>query len=306
MKTEQLILMACRHSIFRMLLSPALSIRRYFIGVKQSYREEILRNLAESCINDPVINVAEFNGHFRMDVRSDIFRRTIQHKCYEPELASLSIKYMNPARDIIDVGANIGLYTVLFAKRINNDRKVLAVEPTANALNRLLANIELNGVAERVKVFEGVVSDRHGTLEIKTVRGKEEYSSLGAMTHPAIASCEYVTEKVKSMTLDELVEMNSLDPGFLKVDAEGCEHLIFQGAGKLLEVNRPIILSEVSDLLLRNNGSSAQDLIKLIKSYDYDVVDPLNKSARINEIHLEEILCFPREMNISQVSDNTG
>jgi len=252
----------------------------------------------DTLIGDPLLRVDEFEGVFAVDCHSDLLYRMIIDKCYEPQLVEFCKKYMDPHRDVIDVGANIGFYTVMFAKNIVSPRKVLAIEPARNALRRLRRNIAVNGVKERIEVFEGVVSNKSGSVGLKTIGGKEEYSSIGAMTHPSIEQEEWTLEEVVSTTIDDLVLKKSINPGFLKVDVEGVEHLVFQGAERVLADDRPIILSELSDFLLRSNGSSAKEVIELLQAHEYDLFDPAGPSVQAGDKDFGDILCFPKEMNV--------
>jgi FkbM family methyltransferase len=263
-----------------------------------SWQKDVMHSLYDLLIDDPVIKVKEFDGIFAIDVRSDLFFRIVIQKSYEPKLVNYCIKYLDKNRDVIDVGANIGFYTILFAKNLNN-KKVLSIEPTKNAAQRLSHNVELNDVTKNVVIFEGVASNMNGTMEIKTIVGKEEYSSLGVMKHPSIIKDKYITQKVMSMTIDNLVKQNFLDPGFIKVDAEGVEHLVFEGAQNVLKEKRPIILSELSDFLLKENGSSSKEIINLIKNCKYDIFDPIDPSIQAGSKNAEDILCFPKEMGVS-------
>ncbi len=256
----------------------------------------MLGELGEFLVGDPVIRVAEFQGIFAVGVQSHLLSRLIVEKEYEAREAGLCLKYLNPDRDVIDIGANVGFYSVLCAKNISQKR-VFAVEPAKNAIQRLRRNIQLNIVADVVHIFEGVISDRNGMAEIKVLKGKEEYSSIGAMAHPSIGNDSWVTEKVATITLDTLVDQESLDPGFIKLDVEGVEHLVLSGAERVLSVNRPIILSEIDDFLLRKNGSSAAELIRLIAGYEYDVVDTTNLSIVSGMNKMGNILCFPKELS---------
>lgn len=120
----------------------------------------------------------EYHGNFFLDYRSDLFKRIIMSKSYEPKLAQCCKDLVDNKRDAIDIGANVGFFTVLFAKILCN-RKVLSIEPTRHALSRLYKNIRLNEVSDKTIVFEGVVSNQIGETEIKTIEGKEEYSSMG-------------------------------------------------------------------------------------------------------------------------------
>ncbi|MCL0061811.1 hypothetical protein M1N62_02480 [Thermodesulfovibrionales bacterium] len=92
-------------------------IRRFFLQKKFSYKEEVYEHLCKQLAEDPVIKVPEFQGIFVVDCRSDLFKMLLMNKQYEPSLVKLVLKYLDDERDVIDVGANIGFYTILFAKR---------------------------------------------------------------------------------------------------------------------------------------------------------------------------------------------
>lgn len=294
---EQLKALAQRKPIIRFILYPAFIVRHLLLRLKYVQQKEVIINLSKVIVGDPVIEVEEFEGVFTIGVHSDLFNRIIIEKHYEPKLVKICKRYLDVNKDVIDVGANIGFYTVMFAKNIAQQR-VFSIEPTKNAIHRLRRNIELNGVANKVEVFEGAVSNTQGTAKIKTIKGKEEYSSLGEMIHPAISNEKWDLEEIISETLDELVRRNSLNPGFLKVDVEGTEHLVFAGARKILSEHRPIILSEVSELLLRENGSSSKQVIDTIISYEYDILELTQSSIQPGTKDFGNILCIPKEMNI--------
>lgn len=268
--------------------------KHFFRKKKATYLKEAIKSLGQILIGDPVIRVEEFDGIFAVGVSSDLCSRILIKKRYEPRLVNLCKRYLNKDRDVIDIGANVGFYTVLFAKNISHRSKVLAVEPTKNATQRLRRNIELNGVMNKVEVFKGAVSNKNGTCRIHTVEGKEEYSSLGAMDHPKIKGKKWVTEKVMQITLDKLIEQKSLNPGFLKVDVEGSEHLVFEGAQNVLFKNRPVILSELSDFLLKKNGSSSKEVVALIKSYGYNIFNAADESIFSETKPFGDILCLPQ------------
>lgn len=300
MNLEKIKTLANKHALLKRLLYPAIAVRRFFLKVRQSYQEEVYQRLCDLLIEDPVISIGEFRGSFAVDYRSDLFKRLLLTKQYEPELVKYCFKFIDKKRDVIDVGANIGFYTVLFAKKLNG-KKVLSIEPTVNALQRLYRNIKLNNIEKNVIVFEGAASNHVGITEIKTIDGREEYSTLGEWKHPSISEEKYIFQRTKVKTIDEIVNQYSLDPGFMKVDVEGMEHFVFEGSKKILENNRPVILSELSNYLLKKNGSSAKGIINFIKSYEYDVYDLNAPNAPItsNLLLIEDftnILCIPKEV----------
>lgn len=295
--------MTQKYPIIKSVLYPVIAVRRFFIKKldKQVVQKQIINNLCEILDGDITIKVYEFNGIFSINPCSDIFYRIVSEKSYEPELVKLCLRYIDINRDMIDVGANVGFYTVLFSQNIGEGNKVLSIEPTKNGIKFLRHNIELNNVGKKVDIFEGAASNINGSTVIETIEGKEEYSSLGSIKYSGLENEKYTREKVECITLDTLVKEKNLNPGFIKVDVEGCEHLVIQGAHSTLLTKRPIILAEICELYLNKGGSSAKELIELILSYKYDVYDVQNPSLRFGKNTksfpaASNIICFPIEM----------
>lgn len=280
--------------IARGIFYPIFAIKRKSLQKKTEIQYQVINNLQDLLIEQPVILIEEFNGKFSIDCRSDLFKRIVINKFYEPTLVKYCNNLIDKNRDAIDVGANVGFFTVLFAKTLKN-RKVLSIEPTNRALSKLYKNILLNAVQNNVVVFEGAVTNGIGEVEIKTIEGREEYSSIGVTSYISPEKNKILVEKVATSTIDNLTKQYSLDPGFIKVDVEGVEHLVFDGARKTLLKNRPIILSELCDKFLRQNGSSARDVVNLIKEYNYDVINPDAPNTPLIFEDINNILCIPKE-----------
>lgn len=285
-----------RHPFLRILLSPALGLRRAWLARRRQERALVHERLVELMVEDPVICLAEFQGNFSLDVRSDLFARYILDGTYEPALVLLLKTFLNLDRDVIDIGANVGFYSVLCGKLISPSRKVLAIEPTQNALDRLRNNVERNGLSHKVIVHEGAASRQDGVTNLHFIEGKEEYSSLGPLCHPSVLKTPAQTVAIRCSKLDTLVAAYALDPGFIKVDVEGAEHSVFEGSVQVLSQHRPIVMSEFSLPLLKESGSSAEAIIRFFKGLDYVVFDPFVPTLHPGVRAFGDILCLPCEM----------
>jgi FkbM family methyltransferase len=266
----------------RTLLYPLLTVRNTLGRRRAAPGNRVVDVLSMCLAEDPVISIPELPGKYAINCRSDIFRRIALYGIYEPELVALCRKHISPDRDIVDVGANIGLYTVLFAS-LAPTRRILAIEPTKGALVRLRRNLLINDIAARVDVFEGVVSEQAGELRLSVVLGREEYSTLGAMEHPSLGKAEVVTVSTTASTVDLLVKQRKLEPGFIKIDVEGMEHLVIRGMTEVLPKYRPIVLAELCDPLLRRNGSSAREVVSMMEALGYTV-----------RVIIGDMLCVPK------------
>ena len=283
-----------RYPFIYWLVKPFIAINERQLKRKMDAKLKVIDTIIPLFHTDPLVRVDEFKGVFNIGAQSDLFRRLAIYGEYESKQVKCCLQYLNRNKDVIDIGANIGFYSILFAQEI--DKRVLSVEPTQNALRRLRQNIKLNNVESKVEIFEGVVSDHNGTLKIKSVVGKEEYSTIGNPLHKSIGQQQILEEEVVCITLDDLVEKYQLNPGFIKMDVEGAEMLVFKGAMKTLNKYRPIIISELTDELLRKNGSSAAEIIELIVSANYKVIDPLNATNTFKNQKFSDVLCVPLEL----------
>ena len=193
----------------------------------------------------------------------------------EPELAAVCRAHLDVGRDAIDVGAKVGFYTVLMARALPG-RRVLAVEPTPAALGRLRSNLERNEVSDRTVIFEGAAAA--GRLPISIVDGREEYASLGALVHDAVADAPGSVLDVAATTLDALVAEDGLAPGFVKIDVEGASETL-RVASETLRVHRPVVLAEPTGPLLEAQGASAEAVLHLLRDAGYSLMDPVRPGA---------------------------
>ena len=132
--------------------------------------------------------------------------------------------------NVIDAGANIGVYTVLAAEKVGNTGKVIAIEPEPKNYKQLLENIELNN-------FQNVIPKNIALLNHK---GSEKlYLSSSPGSHSLIFHEDknsYIEVPVK--TIDKLLEeLDIKKVDIIKIDAEGAEAPILKGAEKTLKIN---------------------------------------------------------------------
>lgn len=218
-----------------------------------------------------IVEVTNIPGIYELDLRSDILRRILVTKEYEPEITAIILDNLLSNEDAINIGANIGLFTNLLAN--NTTGKVLAIEPTTNAYNSLERNISMNNNQDKVITFKGIVTDQKGIFSINTVEGKEEYSSIGNLVHDSIQEASFTTEEIEGISLDELVEIHGLTPKLLVIDVEGAESKVLQGGKKTLEEHKPTIISELDDELLVAQNTNSKEVINALEKLDYSVKD---------------------------------
>lgn len=281
-----------RNALVRTVLAGPVALRQWHMSRKNAAVRAITKRLGASIVGDVVLDLPEFSGQFACSPRSDLFARVVAQGCYEPALVELLRGHLDPQRDFIDVGANIGFYSVLAAKLLPG-RRVLAVEPNPEARRRLAANLARNDVEAAVTVFAGVASAAPGEAELNLIDGMEEYSSIGAIVHASVAVETSRRIAVPAETLDRLVERHGLAPGLIKIDVEGAEKLVFDGAVGTLKRFRPVILSELSPALLGPMGASAAEIVAQLEGLGYRVVDADDPASPPGSRPYGDVLCLP-------------
>ncbi len=261
------------NKLVRFISWPILILVRLYYKYKNrriKFYTDLFTNVKEGSV---VVEINDLPGAYEIDIRSHILQRVLLDKSYEPEIISLVKKNLVRDKDVINIGANVGIFTIFLADLINNDRKVLAVEPTPVAFGYLVNNIKRNNLNSKVVLYNGICSDSAGEYNLNTIRGKEEYSSIGESTYMTNIDENIVKIDVEGETVNNLVSNFNLNPGMILIDVEGAEMKVLNGASEILEKYKPIIISELNDGLLIKQGSSSAEVIDFLLKFDYDIKD---------------------------------
>jgi FkbM family methyltransferase len=283
-----------RHPILRALLAVPLAVRRAWIRWREHPAQVVLDRFSDILRDNVVFEAREFGGTFSINPRSHLIRRLLQHGHYEPGVATKFFSFLNPDGDVLDVGANIGFFTIGGAKKLSTGR-LLAAEPTSEAFNRLSENVERNGVSDRVILFKGLVGGQSGQAEVHYVPGFEEYSSINALEHTAIKNHQTRTETVPIELMDNLVRAHKLRPTLIKVDVEGGEFSVFEGAEYTLSTFRPVVICELWRKPASAGGHTGAEIIELFQKLNYVVRDLHDPLATPGLADVTDIVCIPRE-----------
>ena len=175
-----------------------------------------------------------------------------------------------------DVGANIGLYTLLFARCVGVDGAVHAFEPDPENLRRLRVNLVLNEL-ENVRVTPSAVYSEPGTVTLyKFPPSLNAWHSLGRPTlpdpfHPGRTTSPVAEQRVEATTLDTHCDRHGIERiDLLKIDVEGAELDVLRGGRNLLGARRVgVILFEVSLPQTTALGRAPADVFGELESYGY-------------------------------------
>lgn len=163
---------------------------------------------------------------------------------------------LQPGMTVLDVGANVGVYTFSAATRVGPTGRVLAIEPFSECIQCLQTTVQLNQL-DWVTVVAGAASDQVGKAKL-ALQAASELNEIIA-ENEAISSH---FEVVNCLTLDSLIESENLSQvDYLKIDAEGHEMQVLQGGQHLMQRFKPVILYENIAGLKGGNRSTAEFLL---------------------------------------------
>jgi len=183
---------------------------------------------------------------------------------YEPEETRVMDLLAAKARQILDIGANIGWYAMRFAKRLPM-AMVHAFEPMPQAYRFLQLNVAANGVGSRVCCYNYGLSDASGSFDFYvTPAGGTNASLLNVASASAARKVIGLT-----LTLDQWCATQQVKPDFIKCDVEGAELLVFRGGRETLLRYRPIVFTELLRKWAKPFGYHPNDMLTYFFEFGY-------------------------------------
>jgi FkbM family methyltransferase len=163
---------------------------------------------------------------------------------------------------VIDVGANVGFFSLRFAQWVGDLGKVIAIEPEDRNYAALVAAVERQGVSSRVDTMKAVAAATRGEifLEINPLHPADHKISRDGTGLP-----------VSAVTLDQLVQNEAaLRLALMKIDVQGAEMMVLKGAAGILKDAKPALFVELSEEGLNKFGSSVTEILKYLAELGYE------------------------------------
>lgn len=214
---------------------------------------------------------------------------------YEPFEVDLMKHLLVEGDCALDIGANVGYYTMIFAKAVGEKGKVISCEPCSDNYRLLKKNLEVNRFENRVTALECAVSNVAGSVKLyKSDSNHGDHRIFpGKDRQGGVA--------VPSRTIDSLV-----DPGtpvrLLKIDIQGAELLALQGMGQLMKENEDLhIFMELWPKALQNAGSRPADLVQFLQQHRFTAYSILEGVDCLQSLSSDELLKMAdgnREFNL--------
>src|SRR5712692_7180948 len=199
---------------------------------------------------------------------------------FEPFETELFARCVRDAMTVVDVGANVGYYSLLAARLVGATGRVFAIEANPPMYSMLLQNIAVNDY-HNIRPSSCCISDLSGQARFRMDRAVAGESGM-------LPRCEAGREgtiTVDTGTLDEILPDGVVD--VLKMDIEVAECLALMGAFRLLRYCRPQIFMEFVPALLTKMGTPPADVLGMIKQHGYSVY-LINEESRTLQSIVDE------------------
>ena len=159
-------------------------------------------------------------------------------------------KLLKPGMRVVDVGANIGYYLLLFEKYIGSEGEVICIEPSVENLPELKKNIEINRFVN-VKLFDVAIGMDDGTTGLRV-------GINSGVVEKNQGSYQVALRKLDSLVTDKV--------DFLKIDVEGYEGQVLKGAQEILNRDKPILFLEIHPSIIPEFGFSVGQILDDLSS----------------------------------------
>jgi FkbM family methyltransferase len=202
----------------------------------------------------------------RTGILSTPFGRAIFETAYYAYKATVEARDVRLLRQfvvvdqtIIDVGANIGFFTLKFARWLNNEGRVIAIEPEEKNFSRLVYRLERAQLQSRVQAILAAAAEAAGELHLAI-----------NPDHPADHCLSDHGVSVQAVTLDALVAAAGDRPVCLiKIDVQGAEPRVLAGARLILGRFKPAVFLEIDESGLSRAGRCIDDVLRPMRSAGY-------------------------------------
>ena len=224
---------------------PGFTVRRALWRIHYENFQRIRRARAKSNGNAPELVRfldKEFELHPSMQGVSE---ELVLYEVHEPLATRVYLDTLSPGDHVIDVGSNIGYWLLLAARRIGESGRILGFEPVPGSLEILQRNIQRSGISN-VELSPWAIGAENGAAQFY----ESQVPNLGSLVkHDDLLPTRNLPIEVKK--LDEVVrESAGFRPKMLRMDVEGAELMVLEGARNLLEKYKPILFIEFHPFLL--------------------------------------------------------
>jgi FkbM family methyltransferase len=241
------------------------------IMISLQYKLDKKKNIAKSKSWDKLFdNNSCFEFNLNKNVKINLYKDSVLSRCIYDGFEEAEIEYLTNTLtkgDIfVDIGANIGLFSLIASKIVGIEGKVLCFEPAPLTYSRLDENLKLNKL-QNVDSRNIGLSDKKGELMFYVSNnGYDAWNSFAPSQDNKLES----SIKVPVSTLDsELLDINKSKIKLVKIDVEGWEKFVLFGGKDFFENFSPIVMIEFTEENTFNAGYAVHDIYNVMQDFGY-------------------------------------
>lgn len=228
-------------------------------------------------------NFVQIDGHKMFLDPLDSLRLSI-NETYEEFETDIVKKIIHKDDVVIDVGANIGYYTLIFSRLVGNKGKVFAFEPEPNNFNLLQKNVKINGY-ENVVIINKAVSNKMEKIKLYI----DDENQGGHTLSPTKTKSKSI--QIEAVTLDNYFKNDSNKIKFIKMDIEGSEARTMDGMKNMLNNNNELqMMVEFNPYLLNKSGSDPEKYLYSFMKFDYKIFEMDKKNRKVLNAEIPHLL----------------
>ncbi len=259
-------------------LSMTLPANLPFDNIHGQHREQIIDLIHRFPESDYHLFSVGKNGYFYLDNFDDMIKGHLRRGCtWESHIKRTIYKFARPGSTALDVGAHIGTHTMAMARAVGTSGKVIAFEPQPKIFRELFLNMAVNNLKNTIFYWAGA-----GAHE-----GQIELTPLNSTNEGGTALVGGTGQFVQLLTIDSL---HLKDVSLMKIDVEGMEEQVLDGARETILSNRPVIIIEIQGG--HNFATTTQDARRRIL-HTIDKLEDLG--YRVTQLFTHDWLALPEE-----------
>lgn len=193
-----------------------------------------------------------------------IERQLWLHKVWDEPVKMVLESLLKPGDVYLDLGANIGYFTLMASRLVGADGLVVAAEPSIRALRKLTFHLWQNQCLN-VLLLSGAVGDQWAMSQLSLAVD----TNIGGSAVRFNESAGQSFESIWILPIDAFLQSSERKPNLIKLDLEGFELRALRGAKRTIEQARPWIICEVTERFLRRFDGSTEELFLFLEEYGY-------------------------------------
>lgn len=245
-------------------------------GIRRFYLVRVVHNFIISHLKP---NYVQVHDHKMFLDSKDSLSLSITgiHEPFETELVKKEIRKGDV---VLDIGANIGYYTLIFAKLVGEEGKVFTFEPDPDNFALLKKNVKINGY-QNVILVQKAVSNKTAMIRLYLSEDNKGDHRIYD-SHDGRKSI-----KIEATRLDDYFTNYNGRINFIKIDIQGAESGALQGMSNLLKNNKSVkIVTEFWPIGLKRFGTNPKEYLKLLIKYCFKLYHIAEQEKKIEPVNI--------------------